>query len=333
MRARRRFVAAIGAGALAPLSSLAPLAVLAQQQASKVARIGWLGTASAAGYLREMDAIRASLRELGYVEGRNIVIEYRWAEGNPERLKAMAAELVALKLDVIITHAITGPRALGQATKTIPIVIADSADPVAAGLVASLARPGGNITGSTSFQTEIHAKRLELLKEALPRITRVAVLCDPSNPPFVTNLKSLEAAAKTTNVELHQFPVRESGDFPGAFSAMAKTKVDAAVIVEDPLLNANLVVIAGLAALQRIPTVGTTNFAVDGGLLGYGANRAVVFGRAAYFVDRILKGTKPGDLPIERTTRFEFIDNMKTAKALGIKIPNSILVQATKVIE
>ena len=220
-----------------------------------------------------------------------------------------------------------------QATKTIPIVIADSPDPVAFGLVASLARPGGNITGSTSFQTEIHAKRLELLKEAVPRITRVAFLCNPSGPSFVSVLKSLEAAAKTLNVELHQFPVNESADFPGAFTAMVKAKVEAAVLYEDPLLNANAGVIAGLAAIQRLPAVGITNFAADGGLLGYGANRPVVYGRAAYFVDRILKGAKPGDLPIERTTKFEFIVNMKTAKALGIKIPNSILVRATKVIE
>ena len=324
---RRKLLVALGAGLAAPLASFA------QQQPAKVVRIGWLGTAFASGYVREVDAVRAGLRELGYVEGRNIVIEYRWAENNPDRLKEMAAELVALKVDVIITHSIPGARTAGQATKTIPIVIADAGDPVATGLVASLARPGGNITGSTSFLTEVTAKRFELLKEALPRIIRVAVLVNPNNPFVAISLKSMEAAAKTMKVELLQFPVRETGDIPGAFIAMAKAKVDAAVIAEEPLLNSNAGVIAGLAAIQRIPAVGFTNLADAGGLLAYGANRPVVFGRAAYFVDRILKGAKPGDLPIERATKFELIINMKTAKALGIKIPQSILVRADKVIE
>ena len=328
MISRRQVVLALGAGALA-----APFASFAQQPAGKVARIGWLGTATASGYVRETDAVRAGLRELGYVEGRNIVIEYRWAEGNAERLKAMAAELVALKVDVMITHGIVGTRAALQATTTIPIVMADGPDLVAVGLVASLARPGGNLTGSTSFQTEIHAKRLELLKETLPRITRAAVLWNPSNPTHLTSLKSMEVAAKPMNVELHQFPVRETGDFPGAFTAMAKAKVDAAVIQEDSLLNSGTSVIAGLAAIQRIPAVGFTNFADAGGLLGYGSNRPVVYGRAAYFVDRILKGAKPGDLPIERATKFELIVNMKTAKSLGIKIPQQLLLRADKVIE
>ena len=325
MTSRRQLVLALGAGALA-----APLVSFAQQQAAKVARIGWLGTASASGYVREVDAIRAGLRELGYVEGRNIVIEYRWAEGNPDRLKAMAAELVALKVDVIITHAINGSRAALQATKAIPIVIADGPDPVASGLVASLARPGGNITGSASFLAEAQPKRLELLKEALPRIARVAILFDANNPNF---LNEAEVAAKTMNLKLHQFPVRETGDFPGAFIAMAKAKVEAALIAETPLLNANAGVIAALAATHRLPTSGFASFADAGGLLGYGTNRSAVWGRAGYFVDRILKGAKPGDLPIERATKFDLVINMKPAKILGIKIPHSILVQATKVIE
>ena len=325
--ARRRVVLALGAGAFAPFASFA------QQQPGKVYRIGWLGTASAAGYLREMDAIRVRLRDLGYVEGKNIVIEYRWAEGNPERLKKMAAELVALKVDVIITHGALGASAAGQATRTIPIVFADHADPVAAGLVTSLARPGGNMTGSTSFLAEVSAKRLELLKEALPRIARVAVLVNANNPFNVISLKGMEAEAKIMNVELHQFPVREAGDFPGAFIAMAKTKVDAAVIAEEPLMNANTGVIAGLAAIQRIPAIGIESFADAGGLLAYGASRPVVFCRAAYFVDRILKGAKPGDIPVEQSTKFELVINMKTAKALGIKIPQSFLQRADKVIE
>ena len=325
MNTRRRIVIAFGAGPLA-----APLASFAQRQPGKVARIGWLGACSASGYVREMDAIRARLRELGYLDGRDIEIEYRWAEGNPERLKAMAAELVALKVDVIVSHALVGARAAVQATRTIPIVIGESADPVAAGLVASFARPGRNITGSTSSQDEMQAKRLRLLKQALPRIARVALLFDANDP---LRLDDAQAAAKTLKVHLHPFSVRETGDFPGAFNAMAKTKVDAALINETPLPNSNAVLIAALAASHRIPISGITNIADAGGLLAYGSNRTAVFGRAADFVDRILKGAKPGDLPIERTATFELVVNLKTSKALGIKILNSIRLQATRVIE
>ena len=324
---RRKLIFALGAGALAT-----PFASFAQQQ-GKVWRIGFLGIASASGYVKDIDAIRAGLRDLGYVEGRNILIEYRWAENDRERLKQMAAELVALKVHVIITHALPGARAVGDATKTIPIVIADSADPVVGGLVASLARPGGNITGSTAFQAEIAAKRLELLKEVVPRAKRVAVLLNALNPDAAVALRDAEAAAKVMKVELHQFGVRASDEFPAAFTAMTKKRVEAAVIGEEPLLNANVGIIAALAVTHRLPAVGISTFPNAGGLLGYGANRPLLWGRVANFVDKILKGAKPGDLPIERATKFDLIINLKTAKTLGIKIPQQLLQRADEVIE
>ena len=327
MITRRRLVIALGAGALA-----APLAPFAQPQA-KVRRIGFLGIASASGYVKEIDAIRARLRDLGWVEGRNIVIEYRWAENNSGRLKEMAAELVALKVEVIITHAVPGPRAALEATKTIPIVIADGPDPVTSGLVASLARPGGNVTGSTGFQLELVAKRLELLKEAVPHLKRVSVIFNASNPNNALNFEKMEAAAKAMKLELSKFVVLTLEEIPGAFSAMAKQKFEAAVIGEDPLLNANAGAVAALAATHRLPAIGFTTFAEAGGLLGYSANRPLLYGRAAYFVDKILKGAKPGDLPIERATKFDLIVNLKAAKALGVRIPPDLLKRADEVIE
>jgi len=327
MNNRRKLIVALGASALT-----APLASSAQQQ-GKVWRIGFLGVTSASGYASELEAIRQRLRDLGYAEGRNIVIEYRWAEGNPERLKEMAAGLVALKVDAIIAHSIPGARTAAQATKTIPIVIADATDPVVAGLVASLARPGGNITGSTSFQPENAGKRLELLKEVVPRMKRVAVLFNALNTNNEVFFREMEPAAKQMQVELHQFTVKGIEELPSAFAAMASKRIEAAVIGEDPLLNTNGGAIAALAIAHRLPASGYTNFARDGGLLGYGANRPQVYARAANFVDKILKGAKPGDLPIERATRFDLIVNLKTAKALGVKIPPLLLLRADKVIE
>ena len=327
MNNRRKLVIALGASALT-----APFGSFAQQQ-GKVWRVGFLGTATAAGYVREVDAIRAAFRDLGYVEGKNIVIEYRWAENNPERWKEMAAELVAIKVDAIITHSTLGAGTAAQATKSIPIVMADGADPVAAGLVASLARPGGNITGSTSFQIELAAKRFELLKEVTPRIKRVAIVFNPMNASSESLLREIETAAKTMKVELHQFPVKAPAELPGVFSAMTKKRVDAALIVEDPLLNSNVGIIAALAETHRFPASGLTTFADAGGLLGYGGNRPLVYSRAANFVDKIFKGTKPGDIPFERATTFELIINLKTAKALAIKIPQQVLQRADRVIE
>jgi putative ABC transport system substrate-binding protein len=304
------------------------------QKPTKFYRIGFLSPGAASGYVRELDAIRSGLRDFGYVEGKNIAIEYRWAEGNPERLAQMAIELVALKVDAIITHAIPGARAALKATSTIPIIMADMLDPIAAGVITSFSRPGGNLTGSTSFQIEIHAKRLQLLKEVVPQIRHVGVLTNALNPAgMALYRKSLEDAARAMKVELQEFPIQEAGELAAAFNSMAKGRMDAVMVGEDPLINTNATVVAALALTHRLPSSGFTNLADAGGLIGYGADRAAVYGRSAYFVDRVFKGAKPGDIPFERATKFELIINMKTAKALGLTIPPSVMVRADRVIQ
>ena len=328
MNKRRQIVLALGASALA-----APLASFSQQQ-KKVARIGFLGSASAVGYAELVEALWAGLRDFGYFEGRNIAIEFRWAENNYERLPELAGELVRLKVDVIVTHGALGVRAARQASVTIPIVAAQVGDPVALGLVTSFARPGGNITGSTQFQAEISAKRLELLAEVVPRIRQMAILINPANPANEPNLRAMENTAASLKMGLQLFEAKGPADFESAFSAMAKKRVEAVTIIaSDAIFIANNKAIADLATRHRLPSAGFKEFAEGGGLIGYGANLVEMFRRAAYFVDRILKGAKPGDLPIERASKFELVINMKTAKALGIKFPNSILLRADKVIE
>lgn len=324
---RRRLIFLLGASALAaPMTSLA-------QTPGRVWRIGFLGATSAAGYVKELEAIRDRFRALGYVEGRNLVIEFRWAEGNPDRLRDLAAELVALRVDAIITHALLGTRAAASVTKTIPIVIADATDPVAAGLVASHARPGGNITGSTSFQPENSAKRLELLKEVVPQVKRAGVLFNARSANNDIYLREMEPAAKRMDVDLQQFTINGAEELAGAFAAMTERRIEATVIGEDPLLNTHAGAVAALALAHRLPTSGFTNFADAGGLLGYGSNRPLVYARAADFVDKILKGANPGDLPIERATRFDLIVNLRTAKALGVRIPRQLLQRAERVID
>ena len=324
MNSRRHLLILLGAAALAPLSSLA-------QQKGKVLRIGFLGPTTASGTARWVEALREGLRDLGYVEGKNIVIEFRWAEGKYERLPELAAELVRLKVEVIVTHGTPGILAAKNATTIIPIVMALSGDPVATGLVASLARPGGNVTGMTGINPEVAAKRLELLMDAFPRTRNVAVLFNPDSPG--TSLRAMEAAAKSLKLELQQYDVRGPGDIDSAFAAMAKRRVDAVVIVDEPVLVANSGVIANLAAKMRLRAVGGTDFAEAGGLLAYGPNRREMFRRAATFVDKILKSAKPGELPVEQATRFETVLNLKTAKMLGIQFPQSVLVRADRVIE
>ena len=328
MTTRRQLLLVLGAGSLA-----APLPSFAQQK-GKVWRVGFLGPDTASGTARWVQPFRDGLRDLGYVEGKNLVIEFRWAEGKYERLPELAAELVRLKVDVIVTHATTGARAAKDATTTIPIVMAIVADPVATGIVASLARPGGNITGMTGINDAVAAKRLELLKEAFPRTRQVAVLLNPDNPSDIGPVfQAMEAAAKTLELELHQFGVQAPGEFESAFAAIAKRRVDAIVSSQDTVLTDNSRAVANLAARMRLVSVGPYQFADAGGLMAYGANRHEFFRRAAYFVDRILKGAKPADLPVEQATKFELVINMKTAKALGLTIPQSILVRAERVIE
>jgi putative tryptophan/tyrosine transport system substrate-binding protein len=319
---------------LSALASLFATPLAIAQQAASMRHIGFLGTAYASGYVRELEWVRGGLRKFGYVEGKNITVEYRWAESNAARLKEMATDLARLKVDVIVTHSIPGASAARQATSTIPIVMADGADPVAAGLATSLARPGGNVTGSMSFVPEESGKRLQLLKEALPRIERVAFLASSLNPKtFSLVKKAIAEAAASLKIELQEFVVHTATDLPEAFNAIGAARMDAAVISNEPLLNSQVGVIAGLASIKRLPTIGFVSFADAGGLLAYGANRPALYGRAAYFVDQIFKGAKPADIPFERATKFEVIVNLRTAKALGIAIPRSMLLRADRVIE
>jgi putative ABC transport system substrate-binding protein len=327
MNNRRKLVIALGAGAL-----VAPFGTFAQQQ-RKVWRIGFLGSESASGFRTRVDAVRAGLRDFGYEEGKNIVIEYRWAEGKDDRLPELAAELVRLNVDVLVTHA-AATRAAKQATTTIPIIMAViGGDPVASGIVASLARPGGNITGSTFFGTELSAKRIEVIKDAFPRITQVAVLVDPGSPASKTWLQAMGTTARSVKVSLHEFPVRGPHEFDSAFAAMVKKRVDAVAVTEQPIFLANAKAIADLAAKQRLLLIGNGEVAEAGGVIGFGANLLELYRRVGFFVDKILKGTKPGVIPIEQPTRFELVVNMKTAKALGIKFPQTFLQRADRVIE
>jgi putative ABC transport system substrate-binding protein len=299
-----------------------------------VYRIGFLGTASASAQAKRVDALRAGLRDLGYVEGKNIVIEFRWAEGRYDRLPDLAAELVRLKVDVLVTAGTPGTLAAKKATTTVPIVMVGIGDAVATGVVASLARPGGNITGSTDSVPELMAKLLELLKEIMPRTRRVAVLVNPDNPSRPSPvLKAMGTTAGSLKVELQKFEARGPSELESAFSRMAKSRVDAVVVTTDVLFNYNVAAVADLAAKKRLPSAGAKAFAEAGGLIGYGLNFPDMDRRAAYFVDKILKGVKPEDLPVQQPTKFELVVNLKTAKALGLTIPQTLLLRADQIIE
>ena len=328
MNNRRKLIIALGARGL-----VWPMASFAQQPPVRVHRIAVLGVASAATYARQIDALRAGLRELGYIEGKNLEIEFRWADGKVDQLARLAAELISTKPDVLVTSG-PGNRIAKQATNSIPIVMAVSNDAVASGLVVSLAHPGGNITGSTSFGVELDVKRLELIKEALPHIQRVAVMFDSSNPEFKQRTETaLEAKAKTLKVELRPFGVSGPGEMESAFPAMQKQRIDALMMHADTLLVANSKTVAALAAKHRIPAIGSAELVQAGGLMAYAVNFPALWRHAAVYVDKILKGARPGDLPIERPTTFDFTINEKTARTLGIKLPLSIIVQANTVTE
>jgi putative ABC transport system substrate-binding protein len=320
------------------LASLAALAApsLAQGQGKRgrVYRIGFLGAATAAGYAAHLKGFRQGLRDYKYEEGRNLVIEYRWAEGRYERLPALARELVDARVEVIVTHGTPGTKAAKQATATVPIVMAIIGDAVATGVVPSIARPGGNVTGSSFFNPELAAKRLELIKEAVPRIASVGVLVNPDNPVLIDIvMKLMRETAKALKLELPQFPVRGPAEFDAAFASMVKQKCGAVAFLEDAMFNANAGALVALAAKHRLPATGGREFADAGGLLGYGVNFPEIFRRSVYFIDRILKGAKPGDIPVEQPTKFELHVNLKAAKALGLTIPNAVLVRADRVIE
>jgi putative ABC transport system substrate-binding protein len=325
---RRQFITLLGGAAVAW-----PLTVRAQQPAAKIFRIGFLGLPTADSLPKRAEAFRAGLRDLGYQEGREFVIEYRWADGNYDRLAALAADLVRLKVDVIITHGTPGVLAAKNATSTIPIVMAVVGDALGSGLVSSLARPGGNVTGLTFFQPELITKRLELLKETMPGLTDVGLLLNPANAMNEPILPQVTQAAQSLKLTLHQFGVRGPAEFEGAFAAMAAKRVGGLVVFDDAMLLSNAPAVAALALKQRLPSCGWSDFAIDGGLMAYGVNFPEMFRRAATFVDKIMKGAKASDLPVERSTKFETIINIKTAKALGLTVPPSLLVRADEVIE
>jgi len=326
----RRQLLVLCLGALA-----APHRLSAQQPQARVPRIGFLISETRSGQAGRVEALRAGLRDRGYVEGVNLAIETRSADGAYDRLPGLAAELVGLEVDVLVAFGIKALAAARGATTTIPIVIpATSSDPVAMGLVDSLARPGGNVTGSTTFGPEIMAKRLELLKEVRPAMSRVAVLVNPANASFGPMFRQMGIAARSLKLALEPFETQEPGAFDGAFKAMAKRRVGAVVIQDDTLFGeANVKTIAELAARERLLAVGSREFAEAGGTLGFGRTDAELYRRGAYFVDRILKGAKPGELPIEQATRFELVINMRIAHALGIRIPQSVVLRADRLIE
>jgi putative ABC transport system substrate-binding protein len=312
----------------------APLAAEAQQT-RKIPRVGVLGGQSPTDSpAPPILALRQGLRELGYVEGQNIAIEWRWAHGKLERFPDLAAELVKLKVDIIVAATVPGVQAAQKATRTIPIVMGFVSDPVAFGLVASLARPGGNTTGLGVPTPEISGKRLQLLRELVPTVGRVAVLSDPSQPGISVDLKGTEVAARALGVQLQVAEARSGGELDRAFAAIARERVGGIVVLPSTVLYASRARIAQLAAKRRLPTSGwVREFPEAGCLMSYGANQSDVARRAAYFVDKILKGAKPADLPVEQPTNFEFVINMKTAKALGLTIPPSLLGRADEVIQ
>jgi putative ABC transport system substrate-binding protein len=327
---RRTFLGVIAGSLLT-----APLAAEAQQ-AGKVARIGWLGDSPAASpHLDE--AFRQGLRDLDYVEGRNVVIEYRWAEGKFERLPALAAELVALKVDVILAGTVLAAVAAKQAIRTIPIVFAAVADPLGSGLVTSLARPGGNVTGLSVLSPELVGKRLEQLKQALPGVSRVAVLWQPGAFGERTEqdmLKAAEVAARALGVRLQFVEARGPTDFDRAFSDMTRAHAGALTVLPSPMFLNERRRLVDLAAKHRLPAGYPWREGADaGGLISYGPSLADLYRRAATYVDKILKGAKPGDLPVEQPTKFELVINLKTAKALRLTIPPSLLQRADEVIQ
>lgn len=306
------------------------------QQPGKIPRVGVLRPGNPPpGDLGQRDAFERGLRDLGWTPGRNIVIEYRYAEGRAERLPELAAELVRLPVDVIVASAPAGVRAAQQATRTIPIVMSTLPDPVGEGFVPSLARPGGNITGLTLDSEDLAGKQVELLKEALPKLSRIAVLRNPSSPGWDVGRRHIEAAARRLKLEVKDFPVSRAADLPPAFAAMSQAGVEAVLVRRDVLvIERNRSEVVALAAQRRLPAMyNFRQFAESGGLMSYGANVNDIHRRSAGFVDRILKGAKPGDLPVEQPTTFELVINLKTARALGLTIPPALLLRADAVIE
>ena len=309
-----------------------PLAAWAQQ-AGKLYRIGFLWDGPAV-FPDAIEAFRAGLRDLGYVEGRNIAIEYRWAEGKPERMREFAEELVRLKVDVIMAPSSNYTAVAKQATSTIPIIFMSHAEPVGTGHVASLARPGGNITGLSLMMTETSVKGLELLKQAVPGLARVAVIFDPATPSHGPGLKAVEAAGPLLGLQVQPVAVRSATEFDSAFSAIVRERADAVLVLSTPFFIAGAQRLAELALTHKLPSLfGPRHHVAAGGLMSYSPDRADSWRRGAIYVDKILKGANPADLPVQQPTRFELVINLKTADALGLTIPRSILALADEVIE
>ncbi len=323
---RREFITLVGGAAAWPLAARA-------QQPAKVPTIGFLGAGTPLVWGQWVAAFVQRLRELGWIEGRNVAIEYRWAEGRDERFAEIAAEFVRLKVDVIVTSGTPTVVAAKQATSVIPIVFATAGDPVGTGLVASLARPGGNVTGLSVQITDLAGKRLELLREVVPGLRRLAIMGNVGNPATVLEMAEARAAAQTLGLEVATFEIRRAEDIAPAFEAL-KGRAEALYIPFDPLTNSNRVRINTLALGAQMPTLYSVGENVKaGGLMSYGPNRPDLYRRAADYVDKILRGAKPGELPVEQPIKFDLIINLTTAKTLGLTIPESFLLRAHEVIE
>ena len=323
---RRQFITLVGGAAAWPI------AVRAQQPA-KLPTIGFLGATTSSVQSQWTAAFVQRLRELGWIEGRTIAIEYRWAEGRSERAAEIAAEFVRLKVDVIVTSGTATVVALKQATSVIPIVFASVGDPVGTGLIANLARPGGNATGLSNQTNDLGSKRLELLREVVPDLRRLAIMANAGNPAAVLEMAEVQAAARTLGLEVATFEIRRADDIAPAFQAL-KDHADVLYVVFEPLVNTNRVRITTLALGARLPTVsGFREFVDAGGLMSYGANLPDLFRHAGEYVDKILRGAKPGDLPVEQPTKFDLVINLTTAKVLDLKVPTALLARADAVIE
>ena len=326
---RREFITLLGGAAAAW-----PLAARAQQPAAKVPRIGFLGNSTADLEANLVGPFRDGLRALGYEEGRDIVIEYRWADGRYERFPALIAELIALKVDTIVTAGTPASLAVKNATTTIPLVMVAVGDPAATGLVASLARPGGNITGLTSISVEMEGKRLELLREVVPKVSHIAVLWNAASPIQVIEEGEVRAAARVLEIKMLSLGVRTREEIDDALATIIRERPDALLVLADRLFLHHRTRIIAFAAQERLPGVHAYRELVEaGGLMSYGPSYADMHRRAAAYVDKILKGAKPADLPVERPVKFELVVNLKAAKALGLTIPPSVIFRADEIIE
>jgi putative ABC transport system substrate-binding protein len=322
---RRDFIILLGGATAWPLVARAQ---------GRIPRVGFMGNSTAALEVNLVDSFREGLRELGYEEGRNIAIEYRWADGRYERFAALVAELIAAKVDVIVTAGTPAALAVKKATSTVPLVMVAVGDPVGTGLVPSLARPDGNLTGLSSVAPDLEGKRLELLREIVPSVSRIAVFINSVNPFHATSMRQAQSAGKTLGIKVQQYDIRKSEDLDGAFAAIRKERPDALLILADRVFLHNRERIVDFTEEQRLPNVSAYKEVVEaGGLMSYGPSYEDMHKRAAIYVNKILKGAKPGNLPIEQPTKFTLVVNLKAAKALGISMPPAVLSRADDVIE